>query len=53
VRQRAHLVGLVHPDDVGHVREVAEIGHGAHRPAGWNSGSCRSLLQWVKVNLLT
>src|SRR2546425_608387 len=42
VGQRAHLVGLVHADDAGDVGEIAQVGHGPHRPAGWNSGSVTS-----------
>src|SRR5205085_5214760 len=42
VRQRAHLVRLVHADDTGDVRQIAQVRHGAHRPAGWNSGSVTS-----------
>src|SRR5262249_4620641 len=42
VGQRAHLVGLVDADDAGDVREVLQVGHGAYRPAGRNSGSVTS-----------
>src|SRR5262249_37528769 len=41
VRQGAHLVRFIHADDAGHVGEIAQIGHGAHR-TGWKSGRVTS-----------
>src|SRR2546422_692602 len=49
VGQRAHLVGLVHADDAGNIGEIAQVGHGAHRPAGLNSGSVTSSVSFWKT----
>src|SRR5207244_1401943 len=49
VRQRAHLVGLVDTDDAGDAGEIAQVRHGAHRPAGWNSGSVTSSVSFWKT----